>query len=125
MPPTNLRELIQSHASSVFLGSFAEEIVYTPIGGDAKTIRATVQRLENVMSDGVSDGRDIEHRYVVQIATDETLGVAAPREGDSVGIDGITAKVQGSSKRSGLGLQVIEAVWVEEYEKSAENYRRP
>lgn len=70
---------------NVFLNQdeFAEDIVYTPYGENARTIKALVIR-ERLQPDDLSDGRVLSRQYEIYIANDPTEGVTAINKGKDI-----------------------------------------
>lgn len=125
----SLREQMQDDVFDVFLqeDEHAEEITYTPAGESARTLLAIVRRDEQSAANPFPDGRHRVRHARIQISTEDTAGVAAPREGDVVtlAIEGGTAdfRVTGTPLVDGYGMQSIELIRVEADEKSSQGYR--
>jgi hypothetical protein len=70
------KDQLAADAVNIFLNNneFAEEIVYTPKGGTAKTIKAIVDR-EQLFPAGEDSGRVLQNQVKISIATDTTYGI--------------------------------------------------
>lgn len=72
------KDQLKKDSAAVFFNTshFGEEIVYTPYGGSAKTIRAMVNRNP---SDPMAEGgqRTMENTIEVFISTDATHGISS------------------------------------------------
>ena len=119
-----LKNQMATDATSVFLNldEFAEEITYSPDGGDAKTISAIVQR-EEIDREAQHDGTQIIHRATAHIATDATAGVASPSLDDTVTLDSATWGIERIEPANADGMVTIHLMRREGVEVSRERHR--
>lgn len=119
-----LAQTIVDDVKDVYLvtDDFAETITYTPDGGAAKSIKAIVDRNEDVEPNPALDGLRRVRRYEILISTNATDGIATVTDQDTVAIDGLTFIVEGRPKRVG-GMQKLSLVEHSVVEKSHQEYR--
>lgn len=108
----DLKDLLSSEAEQVFLNGyfFGQEISYTPNGGAATTINAVVELGETLRQE-----QDDRGQKTVKTATLLVLA-GSFAVGDEFTFDGITWKLEGSSKTNNDGTQVLEVVSIEDVE---------
>lgn len=85
----SLREQMQLDVDNVILaeGGLAEDVIYTPAGQAARTIRAKIDRNPfRLEFDG--DGEGTKKRYKIDISASATTGVETPAIKDKVTVDG-------------------------------------
>ena len=80
----NFKFIMASDAGNAVLNGneFAEDVVYTPAGGQAKTIKAIVER-KRLMPASPDSGRVLLGTLEVMIARDAVLGVLTINKGQN------------------------------------------
>jgi len=117
------KDLMDSDAQDVFLNDdeFAEEITYTPSVGDAKTIKACIDR-GTFGEQPAPDGSQTIKTARLWICTDATAGVAAPALQDTVAFDSLTWTVQEIDGPAG-GMVLLTVRSIDQTEKSNREHR--
>jgi len=117
------KDLMDSDAQDVFLNDdeFAEEITYTPSVGDAKTIKACIDR-GTFNEQAAPDGSQTIKTARLWICTDATAGVAAPALQDTVTFDSLTWAVQEIDGPAG-GMVLLTVRSIGQTEKSNREHR--
>lgn len=124
----NLREMMESHADTVFLNTdhFAKTVTFAPAdGGASKSIKAEITYLEDIESENGNSGLEITRRRTLLIETDATRGVASPVEGDAFTLpDGVVYKVRGRPRQNGVGMQELTVLNIEIVNKGRQGARQ-
>ena len=97
-------------AAPVLFGSLGDTVTYTPAGGTGKTISAIpgqIRTEEHEMGTGLTDGMGRKRYRTYAIASDATIGVAAPAENDTITHGGQTWVVSQIEMTGGLVWRLI------------------
>lgn len=76
-------ERLLSDADKAFLKEFKEDVIYTPFGGQAKVIKAVIER-DRVDSSPQDQSRMLHRQYAIQIQNDPAKGVISVNKGNDL-----------------------------------------
>jgi len=76
-------ERLKADAEGVFLKEHAEDVVYAPFGGQAKVIKAVIER-DRLDSSAQDQSRMLHRQFAIQIQNDPVKGVIAVNKGNDL-----------------------------------------
>ena len=105
----NLKDVLATDRSKIFLTeAISEEVVYTPNGGAARTIRAHVTMGKGEIVEDTR-GEYLVRSATLRIAANETEGVEHPSKGDEVTLDEVRFVFeQIEEERRPIGMHVLK-----------------
>lgn len=76
-------ERLLSDADKAFLKEFKEDVVYTPFGGQARVIKAVIER-DRLDSSPQDQSRMLHRQFTIQIQNDPVKGVITVNKGNDL-----------------------------------------
>jgi len=126
MAVTDFRSLKEEIVNDTILNTFwfAEEVRYTPVSGNARTITVKISQNQDAEFDDAGD-EELRDRIEVKVRKDATLGISDPQLGDM-----LTRSVSRDSDRrpyvySGEKPQITETHWTLMYWRHKRTGRSP